>query len=69
MIKGLGSLKPQRNLERLRQSGFFILEKRRLRGDLITMFQYLKSGYKEDGDSVFIRSHMEKTRGTGTSYS
>ncbi|KAK4827888.1 hypothetical protein QYF61_022311 [Mycteria americana] len=27
------------------------------------MFQYLKGGYKEDGDSLFTRSHMEKTRG------
>jgi len=41
------------------------LEKRRLRGDLITMFQYLKGGYKEDGDSLFIRSHLEKMRGNG----
>ncbi|KAK4809951.1 hypothetical protein QYF61_002908 [Mycteria americana] len=27
------------------------------------MFQYLKGGYKEDGDSLFTRSHMEKRRG------
>lgn len=27
------------------------------------MFQYLKGGYKEDGDFLFTRSHMEKTRG------
>ena len=43
----------------------FILEKRRLREDLITMLQYLKGGYKEDGDSLFTRSHMEKMRGNG----
>ena len=41
----------------------FSLEKRRLRGDCITMFQYLKSGYKADGDSLFTRSDMEKMRG------
>lgn len=62
MIKGLGSLPHE---ERLREPGLFSLEKRRLRGDLITMFQYLKGGYKEDGDSLFTRSHMEKTRADG----
>ncbi|KAK4814404.1 hypothetical protein QYF61_018163 [Mycteria americana] len=60
MIKGLGSLPYE---ERLRELVFFSLEKRRLRGDLITMFQHLKGGYKEDGDSLFTRSRMEKTRG------
>ncbi|KAM9649111.1 uncharacterized protein ACIBXB_011590 [Morphnus guianensis] len=62
MIKGLGSLPYE---ERLTERGLFSLEKRRLRGDLITMFQYLKGGYKEDGDSLFTRSHMEKTLGNG----
>lgn len=28
------------------------------------MFQYFKSGYKEDGDFFFARSHMENKRGT-----
>ncbi|KAK4818646.1 hypothetical protein QYF61_016617 [Mycteria americana] len=32
-------------------------------GDLITVFQYLKGGYKEGGGSLFTRSHMEKTWG------
>ncbi|GAB0186083.1 hypothetical protein GRJ2_001073600 [Grus japonensis] len=62
MIKGLGSL-PYK--ERLReQLGLFSLEKRRLKGDLITMFQYLKGGYK-DGDSLFTRIHMETMKGNG----
>ncbi|KAK4831031.1 hypothetical protein QYF61_014919 [Mycteria americana] len=43
----------------------FNLEKRRSGGDLITVFQYLEGSYKEDGSSVFIRSHMEKARGNG----
>jgi len=60
MTNGLGSLPYE---ERLRELGFFSLEKRMLRGDLIAMFWYLKGGYKEDGDSLFTRSHMEKTRG------
>ncbi|GAB0207616.1 hypothetical protein GRJ2_003227300 [Grus japonensis] len=59
MIKGLGNLPYE---ERLRELGLFSFEKRRLRGDLIIMFQYLKDDYEEDGDSLFTRSYMEKTR-------
>jgi len=62
IIKGLGSLPYE---ERLRKLGLFSLERRRLRGDLIIMFQYLKRGYKEDGDSLFTRSHMEEMRCNG----
>jgi len=62
MIKGLGSLLYK---ERLREQGLFNLEKTRLRGHLIILFQYLKGGYKEDGDSFSTRSRMEKMRGNG----
>ncbi|KAK4812701.1 hypothetical protein QYF61_013726 [Mycteria americana] len=61
MSKGLGSLLCE---SRLRQLGLFSLEKR-LRGHLIIVFQYLKGGYKKDGDSLFTRSHVEKTRSNG----
>ncbi|GAB0183630.1 highly reducing polyketide synthase PKS6 [Grus japonensis] len=61
MVKGLGSLPYE---ERLRELGLFSLEKR-FRGNFITMFRYLKGGYKEDGDSLFTGSHMEKMRGNG----
>lgn len=60
MIKGLGSLPYE---ERGKELGLFSLKKRRLRGDLITMFQHLKGGYKEDWDSLLTRSHTEKMRG------
>ncbi|KAK4808533.1 hypothetical protein QYF61_009836 [Mycteria americana] len=61
MIKGLENLPYE---ERRNELGLFSLEKRRLRGNLITACQYLKGGYKKDRDSVFTRSHMEKTRGS-----
>lgn len=46
--------------------GLFSFEKRRLREDLITTYQYIKGGYQDGGDSLFTRSHVEKTRGDGS---
>lgn len=40
------------------------LEKRKLRGDII-IFQFLKCGCKEDGDTFSTRSHKEMMRGNG----
>jgi len=59
MIKGLGSLPYE---ERLRELDLFSPEKRRLRGDLITMFHCLKAGFKENRDTLFTRSDMGKVR-------
>lgn len=62
MMKGLENLLYE---ERLKALDLFFLEKRRPRADLITVFQCFKSGYKQDGGSLFKKTHMEKGRGNG----
>ncbi|KFW63923.1 hypothetical protein AS28_13592, partial [Pygoscelis adeliae] len=62
MIRGMEHLSYE---DRLRELGLFSLEKRRLWGDLIAAFQYLKGSYKKDGDRLFIRACCNRTRGNG----
>ena len=40
-------------------------EKRRLQGDLIVAFQYLKRAHKEEGEWLFTRVDNDRTRGNG----
>jgi len=45
--------------------GLFSLEKKRLWGDLIAAFQYLKGAYRKDVDKLFRRACYDRTRGKG----
>uniref|UniRef100_A0A670KF32 Reverse transcriptase domain-containing protein n=1 Tax=Podarcis muralis TaxID=64176 RepID=A0A670KF32_PODMU len=63
MVKGLETMPYE---ERLRELGMFSLEKRRLRGDMIAMFKYIKGCHVEEGERLFSAAPEKRTRSNGS---
>uniref|UniRef100_A0A803KG92 Reverse transcriptase domain-containing protein n=1 Tax=Xenopus tropicalis TaxID=8364 RepID=A0A803KG92_XENTR len=60
LVKGMEDLNYEVRLSRL---GLFSLEKRRLRGDMITLYKYIRGDYRQMGDVLFSHKNNQHTRG------
>ena len=65
MIRGLET-KPYE--ERLKELDMFSLDKRRLRGDMIALFKYLKCCHTEEGQDLFSIIPDCRTRNNGLKF-
>ena len=64
-MKVIRGLEQFPNEERLRELGLFSLEKRRIQGDLIEAFRYLKRAYRKVEELLFIMAGSDRMRGNG----
>ena len=62
MIEGLESMPYE---EKLRELGMCRFEKRRARGDMRAVFNYIKGRYVEEGANVFTEALESRTRSNG----
>uniref|UniRef100_A0A8C5LT35 Reverse transcriptase domain-containing protein n=1 Tax=Leptobrachium leishanense TaxID=445787 RepID=A0A8C5LT35_9ANUR len=60
LIRGMEGLSYE---ERLTSLNLFSLEKRHLRGDLITLYKYIRGHYQPLSDNLFINRTIHRTRG------
>ena len=60
LIRGMEELSYE---ERLEELNLFSLEKRRLRGDMINMYKYIRGPYNELGVELFTLRSTQRTRG------